>query len=523
VQHASLAIVGGAVWAPGAPRVTAVAIDDGVISAVGSDADIRRLIGRRTRVIEARGGTILPAFNDAHIHFLMGSRGLVYLDLFGAETQDEIERRIRDFNASNRAPWLLARGWFYAAFPGGMPTIELLDRLVPDRPAYLESFDTHVAWVNSRALEAAGMAPGAEPGILKEQAMDDFEQHLPAPSTDEDLESLRTGMKMATASGIASFQEASRGLKQMPLYETLREHGELTMRVRLAFDMLPGIGIDAWAHTLDMYEEASRAHKGDRWISTGIVKAFADGVVESRTALLLEPYVGIVAGDPGALGTSPWEPGELAAAVRAASTRGWQVEIHAIGDRAIRDALDAFAACEPARRHRIEHIEAPATADIARFGRLGVIASMQPQHAEPVKNLREIWAPNLGPERATHGWPWASIARGGGRLAFGSDWPVVPIDPFLSLHVAINRQTRRGDPPGGWLPGERLGLSQAVEAWTSGSAYAEHAEHVKGRLREGMLADIAVLDRDLEKAPPGEITQTKVEATVVGGRLVFER
>src|SRR5207245_2209705 len=165
-------------------------------SAVGADAHMRPLIGTDTRVIEARGGTILTGFNDAHIHFLMGSRGLAHLDLFGAETQEEIERRIREFNASNSAPWLLARGWFYSAFPGGMPTIELLDRLVPDRPAYLESFDTHTAWVNSRALEAAGLAPGAEPGILKEHVMDDFEKHLPAPRTQEELASLRAGDRL---------------------------------------------------------------------------------------------------------------------------------------------------------------------------------------------------------------------------------------------------------------------------------------------------------------------------------------
>ena len=517
MQEASLAVVGGIVW--GAQRATAVAVDGELILAVGTDADIRPMVGRGTRVVDARGGTILPAFNDAHIHFLMGSRGLSYLDLFGAETQEKVERRIRDFNVSDRGPWLLARGWFYSAFPGGMPSIELLDRLVPDRPAYLESFDTHTAWVNSRALEAAGLAPGAEPGILKEQAMDDFERHLPAPNTEQDLDALRAGMKIAAARGIASVQEASRGLKQLSLYAAHRERDELTMRVRLAFDMLPGIGLDAWAHRLDLYDEAAREQKDDRWIRTGIVKAFADGVVESRTALLLEPY----AGDAGGVGQSSWEPGEMAASVQAASARGWQVEIHAIGDRAIRDALDAFEACDPRRRHRIEHIEAPAAADIGRFGKLGVIASMQPQHAEPIQNLREIWAPNLGPERAARGWPWASIARGGGRLAFGSDWPVVPIDPFLSLHVAINRQTRHGDPPGGWLPGERLGLSQSVEAWTSGSAYAEHAERDKGRLREGMLADITVLDRDLEKTRPEEVAQAKVEATVVGGRLVFER
>jgi predicted amidohydrolase YtcJ len=257
-------------------------------------------------------------------------------------------------------------------------------------------------------------------------------------------------------------------------------------------------------------------------VSTGILKAFADGVVESRTAALREPYAGMSAGEPGALGAPLWAPGELAGAIQMAHRRGWQVEVHAIGDAAIKDSLDAFEGLDPARRHRLEHVESPAAEDRPRFGRLGVIASMQPQHAEPVKNLLEVWATSLGPERANRGWPWASIARHGGRLAFGSDWPVVPIDPFLSLHVAVNRQTRDRTPAGGWLPAEKLGLVEAIAAWTSGAAYAEHADQSKGALREGMLADIAVLDRDLATTPADEIASTKVEATAVGGRLVYE-
>jgi hypothetical protein len=217
-----------------------------------------------------------------------------------------------------------------------------------------------------------------------------------------------------------------------------------------------------------------------------------------------------------------WAADELARAVHAADARGWQVQIHAIGDAAIRSALDAFTGCKAGRRHRIEHIEAPVASDIARFAQLGVIASMQPQHAEPVKNLLEIWAPNLGPERAARGWPWASIQSSGARLAFGTDWPVVPLDPAASLHVAVNRQTLRGDPPGGWLPDQRLSLADAIAAWTSGAAYAEHMEQRKGTLEVGMLADIAVLDRDLATTPMSEIFSIRVEATAVGGRLVYE-
>jgi predicted amidohydrolase YtcJ len=208
--------------------------------------------------------------------------------------------------------------------------------------------------------------------------------------------------------------------------------------------------------------------------------------------------------------------------VRAADARGWQVQIHAIGDAAIRQALDAFEGTTPGRRHRVEHIEAPAAEDLRRFAKLDVIASMQPQHAEPTRNLLEAWAPKLGHARASRGWPWASILRAGGRIAFGTDWPVVPLDPAASLHVAVNRQTLAGEPAGGWLPEQRLGVAEAVAAWTSGSAYAEHAEESRGALRVGMLADIAVLDRDLSASDPAQIGTLQVKAAVVGGRVVYE-
>ena len=498
-----LAIVHGKVW--GRPPATAVAIDGDRIAAIGTDADVRALMHEDARVIDARGATILPAFNDAHLHFLMGSRGLSYLDLFGLQTQSEVELRIREFAALKSRAWLMGRGWFYSAFPGGMPTLELLDRLVPDQPAYMESFDTHCAWVNSRALEAAGISPRESDGVLKEQAMEDFERHLPTPTAAQDLEALQAGMRIAAAHGVGSVQEASRGLEQLPLYQTLHERGELTMRVRLAFDMAPGLSAHDWEKRLDTYQDARRQAATGGAVATGILKAFADGVVESKTAAMSEPYAGMSADQPGALGAPLWEPGELAQAIQAADRRGWQVEVHAIGDAAIRDALDAFARLDPARRHRVEHIEAPSAEDIPRFGKLGVIASMQPQHA--AASLTEVWRRHLGPVRAANGWPWKEILRSGGHLAFGTDWPVVPLDPFASLAEAITT----------------LSLDDAVAAWTSGAAYAEHSETSKGELRDGMLADIAVLDRDLAQTPPGEIASTKVEATVVGGRLVYER
>jgi predicted amidohydrolase YtcJ len=510
---ATLAIVNGKVW-PARDGATAVAVAVDSVASSGSDRHVLSLCDRRTRVIDARGGTILPAFNDAHVHFLVASRSLSELNLHGAETQTEVEHRVSAYAARHNGPWIVGRGWFYSAFPGGMPTVELLDRLVPDRPAYVESYDAHTGWANTRALTTAGLASTS---VLKESAMLGVTRHIPARSSAEDLEALGAGMRVAAEHGIASVQEAGGGQDQLELWDALREADELTLRVRLAFDMVPGLDSQMWKERLDLYEELARGRQTNPWIATGILKAFADGVIESRTAAMLEPYEGT-----SEVGASLWDGDELAHAVRRADARGWQVQVHAIGDRAIRQALDALAATPPDHRHRIEHIEAPSPLDLPRFAELGVIASMQPQHAEPNRNLLEMWLPNVGTERAAYGWPWRAILHSGARIAFGTDWPVVPLDPLASLQVAVTRQTRAGEPAGGWLPDQRLKLAEAIAAWTFGGAFAEHSEDRKGTLGDGMLADITVLDRDILATPPEELHGLTVTATIVGGRVVYE-
>jgi len=492
-----LAFVNGVVWRPGEKPATAVACSEERIAAIGSDAEIRAHINKDARVIDARGGTIMPAFNDAHVHFLMGSRSLSELDLFGVTGQADLEKRITDYVRGRADGWVVGRGWFYSAFAGGMPTVELLDRLIPDRPAYLESFDAHTGWANSTALAIAGVA---DRGVLKEAAMYTVTRHIPPRTAEEELNALRAGMKMAASRGVASVQEAGDGWDQLRFWDALRDAGDLTLRVRLAFDMTPSVDEIEWRRRLDAYEEVARARASDIWIKSGIVKAFADGVVESKTASMLDPYEG----DADDRGAPLWPGDQLARHALIASERGWQVQVHAIGDAAIRQALDAFQATARAGRHRVEHIECPDPADVGRFAQLDVIASMQPQHAAPV--MTEVWHRHLGPTRASRGWPWKKILESGGRLAFGTDWPVVPLDPFASLFEAT----------------KTLSLEEAVAGWTSGAAYAEHAETTKGALREGMLADIAMLDRDISSAQPDEIAQIKVEATAVGGRLVYE-
>jgi len=259
----NVAFVNGVVWRPGEKPATAVACSGERIEAIGSDAEIRALINKDARVIDARGGTIMPAFNDAHVHFLMGSRSLSELDLFGVTSQAEVEKRITDYGRGRAAGWVVGRGWFYSAFPGDMPTVELLDRLIPDHPAYLESFDAHTGWANSKALTLANVA---ERGVLKEAAMYAVTKHIPSRTAEEELEALRAGMKMAASRGVASVQEAGDGWDQLRFWDALRGSGDLTLRVRLAFDMTPNVDEVEWARRLDTYEEVARARARDVWI-----------------------------------------------------------------------------------------------------------------------------------------------------------------------------------------------------------------------------------------------------------------
>jgi predicted amidohydrolase YtcJ len=324
------------------------------------------------------------------------------------------------------------------------------------------------------------------------------------------------------AAGISAIQEAWAEPEDVPLWRTLRDDGALRVRARLALPTRPGGTLDEWKATLDGYQSLVGDLGGGEWLDAGILKAFADGVVEARTAAMLEPYV-----DDTSTGRPEWEAEELDAFVNEADRRGWQMEIHAIGDAGIRMALDAYERAaaanprrDPDRRHRVEHVEAIAAGDIPRFARLGVVASMQPYHADPSPNQLDVWAGNIGPERAGRAWSWGSIRRAGGVLAFGSDWPVVPFDPIIALNSAVNRQTIDGSPATGWLPAERLSLTDALAAYGHGSAYAAFAEGRRGRLAVGADADLVVLDRDILAGGPSSIIGTTVALTVVGGQVV---
>jgi predicted amidohydrolase YtcJ len=553
-----LLIIGGRVFiafAPGEPTPvgsdlgprpagapTAVAVRGGRIAWVGHDATaLRAWRGPRTTVVDARGGCVMAGFDDAHSHVIDGASALDDLDLFQVPTVTAIQSAIAGLVAARPGdPWVVGHGWIYAAFPGGLPDRHQLDAVVPDRPAFMECYDGHTGWANSAALIAAGIdrdtpdppdgivvrdpATGEPTGVLKEGAIDLVTRLLPKPDDETVQANLRRAIAGMQSQGITAVQDAWVEPHEVETWRRLRADGSLRIRARLALPMRPAASLGAWRDTLASYDELVGDLRGDPWLDAGILKGFADGVIEARTASMLEPYV-----DDRSTGLPEWAPDQLDAFVAAADGAGWQVEIHATGDRGVRMALDAFERARAAdrddrreRRHRVEHVEAIAAADIPRFGRQGVVASMQPFHADPSPNQLVTWAGRIGPERAGRAWAWASIRQHGGVVALGSDWPVVPYDPFLALNSAVNRQTRDGQPPGGWLPGERLGLPEALAAYGHGSAYAAFAEGRRGTVAAGMDADIVVLDRDILAAGPSAIIGTQVALTVVGGEIVHQ-
>ncbi len=541
-ERGDLIVVNGRVFVSGPPqqatrtsRATAVAVRGDRIVGLGTDREVLADRGAADEVIDARGGTIMPAFDDAHLHLRMGSIALDRLDLFGLTSLEEVQAAVRRY-ADGRPdrPWIVGRGWLYAAFPGGMPTRGQLDAVVPDRPAYFECFDGHSGWANSLALEAAGIGDstpdprdgrivrdglGVATGALLERATELIEARLPEPDEEQTLRLVGSGLRALAAAGIGACQDAWGRVEDLVTLRRIASRDGLSIRVRLAPELLPGRGIAGWTDDLDRFGAAVREHGVEGWLRGGILKSFVDGVVEARTAYLLAPYPGTAS-----RGAPRWRDDELREAVALAHQRGWQVELHAIGTAAVRQALDAYeslgAGESAARRHRIEHIETLDPADLPRFAEVGVIASMQPFHATPDAGQVRTWSGNLPPEVAASGWRLASILGSGARLAFGSDWPVVPFDPFLELHAAVNRRTVDGEPRGGFLPAEALTLPEALAVATWGSAHAEHADAERGSLAKGRLADLIVLDRDLLAEGPSAILGTRPILTVVGGRVV---
>ncbi len=513
----------------------ALAIKSNRILATGTQAEINALIGPYTKRLDARGCSVTPGIHDAHVHFLSGSLGLSQVDLSDLDSIEAIETKIRSFaDLHPNQLWVVGRGWVYGTFEDGLPNKALLDRMVPDRPAIMKCYDGHTLWVNSRALQAAKItsdtpdpeggiivrdpATGEPSGVLKEAAQTLMDSVLPEPTLSDKLSALRRGIAEAHRLGVTSVLDAGVDRQELELFETLRKAGELPLRFTFALTSRRNMSeSDA--------DQLTGLRKGFPELHIPAVKLFVDGVIESHTAVLLSAY----ANRPTSLGLPETSKDDLDRIVESLDRRGWQILVHAIGDGGVRMTLDAFERAQklnpmPAnpRRHRLEHIESISKSDIDRFGRLGVIASMQPYHANPNSNIFGVWAVNLGAERASRAWVWKSIQDAGGQLAFGSDWPVVGLDPRMGMHTALTRQTLRGEPDGGFIPEQRLQLESILDTYTRGSAFAESAEDKKGTLDVGLLADVVVWDKDLFSLPIEKVHTAKVRTTIVDGNVVYQ-
>ena len=513
-------------------RAQAIAVRDGRILAIGSNDDIRKLKRDHTKVIDLGGHFVMPGFNDAHLHLAAGGREMLQVDLIGVKSLAQMQQRIAEY-AKTVPPgdWIVGGGWDHTLWPGEkLPTRQEIDLVTGDHPAVFTRVDGHIAVANTAALKAAGMLakipdpPGGKidrdktgeaTGIVSETAREMLVAKAPRPSLSLRRRGIALALSEATRWGITSVQDYS-DWEDFLIYEDLEQEGKLPLRISewLTF-----------SEPLDLLEKHRAQHQSaaeDPMLHTAMLKAFMDGSLGSRTAALLAPY----SDDPGNSGIPQYDQAPLDRMAVERSAAGFQLGFHAIGDRAVQMALDAFAAAErDAREHdrwrdfrfRIEHDQVVAPDQFAQFRKLGVIASVQPCHLLTDMN----WAmERIGPERAKTSYPYKEFLDNGVRLAFGTDFPVEPLNPFRGIYAAVTRTNEAGTKE--YFPEQKLTIEQALAAYTTGSAYAQFAEKDKGTLAPGMLADFVVLDRDLTIVPAPEILKTQVLRTVVGGRTVYE-
>ncbi len=535
-RPAELVLRGGAVYTVDDARswAQAVAVSGGKIVFVGTDAGAKAWIGPNTKVLELSGKMVLPSFHDSHVHPVSGGVEALECDLNGLTTQAAILDRVKTYAAAHPSdPWVRGGGWDLTVFPDGNPSKALLDAIVPDRPAYLSASDGHSVWVNSKALAIAGVtkatpdppygrierepATGEPSGTLREDAAALVSKFLPAHSAKEYADGLRHALKVANRFGLTSLVEASASEEDLEAYRTLEERGELSARVLASLYCDTDKGTSEAARLV-----AVRKKYAAKRLRTNAVKIFADGVLETRTASVLEPYVGF----PGDRGKPNLEPAAFQALAVAFDREGFQIHVHAIGDRAIRDALDALEAARKANgardaRHHLAHIELFDPADVPRFRRLGVIANFQPFWANGDKYITELTEPKLGPERSRWLYPIASVVASGAVVAFGSDWSVSSMNPLDGIEVAVTHRQPTEGPGPAWLPEERIALPDAIAGYTIRAAYLDFTEKESGSIEAGKSADLIVLDRNLFEIPPSQIHEAKVLLTLLEGREVY--
>ena len=530
---ADLALLGGSLWTgdDARPWAEAVAVRGEKIVAVGTSKDVRRLVGPGTRVIDLAGALVVPGFIDSHTHFLDGGFALLSIRLREAKSRDEFVAMIRDKAVElAKGEWILNGDWDQQQFdPPELPRRDWIDAATPENPVCVNRHDGHMVLANSLALMRAGITArtpspaggeilrdsrtGEPTGILKDAAMELVTRHIPEPTAEARLKAAEAALRLAAENGITSTHDMAYGTGNFTVYRQLIDAGKLTCRV---FLYVPIPNVDAFSRL------SLKTPFGNDFLKIGGLKGFVDGSLGSSTALFFEPYTD----DPKGLGL--FHPdmipeGIMEQRIRAADAAGLQVAVHAIGDRANAVLLDIFEKViiqngPRDRRWRIEHVQHLRPEDMERMARLGIIASVQPYHA--IDDGR--WAEQkIGPERCRTTYAFRSLLDKGVRLAAGSDWTVAPLDPLAGIYAAVTRRTTDGKHPGGWYPEQKISLEQALRAYTTDGAYAEFAELSKGTIKEGFLADLVVLNRNIFRFPAEEIAEARVQTTVVGGRIVF--
>lgn len=533
---ADIVFLGGTIYTAddAMPRAEAVAVSADRIVFVGAADDAEAWIAPATEIVDLQGRMLLPGFHDTHVHPISGGVELNECDLNPAETLDDIEITLRAC-AERPGEWLRGGGFALPIFPNGAPPKELLDAIVPDRPAYLSSLDGHSAWVNSRALAIAGIdaetpdpppdgvivrMPNGEPqGTLRESAMELVAAHVPPHSSAELVAGLERALEMAAGFGITTLHEANAREPELRAYRAAESENALTARVLVALATERGAGPEQVAGLVALRERYASA-----LVRPVAAKIFADGVIEGQTAALLADYTD----RPGFRGELNVEPEALKALVGALDEAGFKVHVHAIGDRAIRVTLDAFAARHAiddgaGPRHIMAHVQLFAPSDIPRLAELGVVASFQPLWHYADTYIRELTEPRLGPERSRWLYPMKSVAATGAIVAAGSDWSVTSMNPMLAIEVAITRRDPDAGPGPAWIPEERVDLETMLRAYTIAGAMAGDLEDETGSITAGKKADLVVLDRNLFEITPQEISETEVDMTLLEGRVVYRR
>jgi predicted amidohydrolase YtcJ len=513
---------------PASPWAEAMLVRDEDILAVGDDDEVTGLADKGARVVDLEKHFVMPGFNDAHVHIGGAGQDWLAVRLNGSQSVAELQKRLAEGVAQHKeGEWITGRGWDHTFWPEKkFPNRQQLDVVSPKNPVILTHISGHVAVANSLALQLSGVTKstpnpsggeierddnGEPTGMLKEgAAMQLVKSRIPSPTPEQRRRGIELALADIAKNGVTSAQDNS-AWEDFLTYRAIKNDGKLTVRIT---EWLP------FAAPLEKLEQMRRdGGTTDPWLRTGALKMVTDGALGPRTAAMLAPY----SDDPSTSGIMTMEPEKLRALAVERDKAGFQLNLHAIGDRANRAALDAFEAAAKAngprdRRDRIEHAQVVALSDIPRFARLEVIASMQPSHE--TSDMR--WAEGrVGPERAKGAYAWASMQKFGVRLAFGTDYDVEPISPFRGLYACVTRELPTGGPQGGWQPQEKISLADCIRAYTSGSAYGEFTEGKKGELKAGEFADFIVLSSDLTKVEPREYLNTKVLRTVVGGRTVY--